>query len=77
MRYRCKTCGGTYNDTLPDGGAYYHVCPHNYDPVAETFTQRSGHRDERPAPFTEGESEAGPHRPARPARVEGRGRTKL
>lgn len=77
MRYRCKACGGTYNDTLPDGGAYYHVCPQVYDPVTEIATLRTGHRDERPKPYAEGESEAGPNRPPRPAHVEGRGRTKL
>lgn len=25
--YKCNSCGGTYSDVMPDGGAYYHVCP--------------------------------------------------
>jgi hypothetical protein len=27
LTWRCISCGGTYNDTLPDGLIYMHVCP--------------------------------------------------
>lgn len=27
MKYKCKTCEGTYNDTCDDGLQYYHACP--------------------------------------------------
>jgi hypothetical protein len=27
MRYKCNSCGATYSDPLPDGSAYFHVCP--------------------------------------------------
>lgn len=26
MRYRCKTCLGTYSDILADGMQYFHAC---------------------------------------------------
>jgi hypothetical protein len=26
-RYICNTCGGEYNDVLPDGTLYFHACP--------------------------------------------------
>jgi hypothetical protein len=26
-RYRCRVCGGEYNDTQTDGGQYFHACP--------------------------------------------------
>lgn len=32
-RKRCNTCLGIYDDVLPDGLRYFHVCP----PVAEYF----------------------------------------
>jgi len=27
MRLECLTCHGTYDDILPDGMRYFHVCP--------------------------------------------------
>lgn len=27
MRVECLSCGGTYDDVLPDGMQYFHVCP--------------------------------------------------
>lgn len=27
MRLRCNACGGEYDDVLPDGMQYFHVCP--------------------------------------------------
>lgn len=27
MRLECLTCRGTYDDVLPDGSQYFHVCP--------------------------------------------------
>jgi hypothetical protein len=26
-RYVCNTCGGEYDDLLPDGTLYFHACP--------------------------------------------------
>ena len=27
MTHKCESCGGIYDDTMPDGSAYYHACP--------------------------------------------------
>jgi hypothetical protein len=27
MRVQCVTCGGTYDQVMPDGYQYFHVCP--------------------------------------------------
>jgi hypothetical protein len=26
-KWKCNSCQGIYQDTTPDGGAYFHVCP--------------------------------------------------
>jgi len=36
MRVRCKTCGGEYDTTTPDGMAYFHHCP----PIAAVKVQQ-------------------------------------
>lgn len=28
-KWKCLSCGGTYDDETDDGGTYFHVCPEN------------------------------------------------
>lgn len=37
---QCKVCGGTYENTLPDGMQYFHVCP----PLQRVEVERDGRR---------------------------------
>lgn len=39
MRKRCLSCGGEYDDTMPDGLAYFHACP---PIVSKVRVQRAG-----------------------------------
>ena len=45
-RYRCNTCGGEYDDLLPDGYLYFHACPPVTDPVTGQVIERPEKRDE-------------------------------
>jgi hypothetical protein len=58
-KFRCKSCGGTYSDRTPEGGAYFHVCPPEIITHAVTSTdgkvvteekrvQRANARNESP-----------------------------
>ncbi len=49
MRWRCRSCGGTYDDAGPDGMLYFHACPPRHRPEG-TLEPRPGHRDENPVP---------------------------
>lgn len=60
-KFKCVACGGTYDDVLPDGMAYYHACPPEviqhatFDNAGKLLTPEKrvpleGARDERPTP---------------------------
>lgn len=52
-RWRCLSCSGEYEDTLPDGSAYFHACPPARDPLTGEVHERPDRRDERPMPGAE------------------------
>lgn len=53
IKYQCNTCLGEYNDTNPDGLAYYHACPPEL--IAEdTYAERKDKRDENAGQRKEG-----------------------
>ena len=52
-KFQCKTCLGIYNDTCPDGLAYYHACPDKLE-RNDKNKQRKDKRDENPGRKTEG-----------------------
>ncbi len=47
--WRCRTCGGVYPDSQPDGMRYFHACPPLVDAAGEPH-ERAEKRDENPAP---------------------------
>lgn len=53
MRYKCKTCGGEYDDVCEDGLAYYHACSDITDKDEKT-APRPDKRDENVAKKLEG-----------------------
>jgi len=52
-KFQCKTCLGIYNDTCPDGLAYYHACPDKLE-GNDKYKPRKDKRDENPGRKSEG-----------------------
>lgn len=46
MKWRCSTCGGEYDDILPDGTLYFHACPPIFDPETDELIERPDARNE-------------------------------
>lgn len=61
MRWRCVSCDGEYDDTLPDGGAYYHACPPERLPTG-AMRERPDRRDENLPSGLRGQVDAQGHR---------------
>lgn len=45
-RKRCVSCGGEYDQTLPDGYRYFHACPPVFNKVTGLHVERADKRDE-------------------------------
>lgn len=45
IKYKCKTCGGEYENVMQDGLQYYHACPQILDKDG-IYIERPNKRDE-------------------------------
>ncbi len=53
IKYKCKTCQGTYSDKCADGLEYYHACPpERIDDF--NYKERENKRDENTGKKLEG-----------------------
>lgn len=55
--FKCNVCGGTYQDPLADGSAYFHVCPDVPNPAFQPDPTKPNFDPRPTAPRPDGRDE--------------------